>query len=300
MPILSIITPTCNRPHLLDSALSCLAKQTFQDYEVIIINDGGESVSNVIRKWNNKLNIKSINLVNRSGPSVARNRGIKISEGKYLSFLDDDDIYLPNHLSNLIEVLERGNKDFVYSGGIISPERITSIPLNLENCIIMNNPFNLSFLYVMCFIPVASIVCKNFKNDGYSFNEQLPLCEDWEMWLHLCREGYEFEHFPDITAIYHRIPSPNSLSVDATSTVKAYKNIYQAWEKVIDLYPTDNSLINTYRGYMVQFHQACLEKLGRNENLAHFSFEKFTKFLLDQFNKENNIGDLSDIFKELL
>ena len=300
MPILSIITPTYNRHHLLDNALSCLAEQTFQDYELIIINDGGEPVSNVIKKWENKLDIKSIDLIGRNGPSVARNRGIEISEGKYLSFLDDDDIYLPNHLSNLVEVLERGNMDFVYSGAIISPERVECFPSNIEQCIIMNNQFNPSFLYVMCYIPVASIVCKNFKKNGYSFNEQLSYCEDWEMWLHLCKEGYIFEHVSDITAIYHRIPVSNNLSFESISTIKAYENVYHAWEKVIDLYPTDDSLINIYRKYMLQFHQACLEKLERKEKIGHFAFEKFTKFLLDQFNKGNSIGNLSNILKDLL
>lgn len=92
----------------------------------------------------------------------------------------------------------------------------------------------------MCYIPVASIVCKNFKNYGYSFNEQLRFCEDWEMWLHLCREGYVFKHVPDITAIYHRIPTSNNASTESASTAKAYETIVHAWKKIIDLYHTDD------------------------------------------------------------
>jgi len=298
--MVSIITPTCNRHDLLDNALSSIAAQTFQDYELIIINDGGKSISNIIRRWADKINIKSIDLVERQGPSVARNRGIAISEGKYLSFLDDDDIYLPNHLGDLVEALERGKSDFVYSGAIISPERLTNLPSNFDQCVIMSNPFNSSFLYVMCYMPVASIACKNFKYNGYQFNEQLQFCEDWEMWLHLCKEGYVFEHVPDISAVYHRIPVSNSLSFDGSSTAKAYENVNRAWKKVVDLHPIDNSLVESYRGYMIQFHRACIEKLERNEQLGHFSFENFTKFLLGQFNNGNIIDNLSDMLKELL
>ena len=51
---------------------------------------------------------------------------------------------------------------------------------------------------------------------------------------------------------------------------------------------------------MIHFHQACLEILERKEKLEHFSIEKFTKFLLGQFNNGNNIENLSDMLKELL
>jgi glycosyltransferase involved in cell wall biosynthesis len=152
MPMLSVITPTLNRHQLLENALACLAEQTFQDFELIVVNDGGESILSVIKKWDNKLNIRPIELAVKGGPSAARNRGIELSKGKYLSFLDDDDFYLPGHFDNLIQILEKDNLDFVYSGTVISAERLSNLPENLDNCIIMDNEFNPSFLYVMCYL----------------------------------------------------------------------------------------------------------------------------------------------------
>jgi hypothetical protein len=132
--------------------------------------------------------------------------------------------------------------------------------------------------------------------DRHLFNEQLLVCEDWEMWLRLCKEGYNFKYVPDITAIYHRIPAPKTISYDAAAAVKRYENVYQSWQKVVNLYPSNNPLIETYRGYLEQFHHACMEKLAKNAKLEHFAFEKFTKYLLSQFNCGNSINNIQDVF----
>jgi len=100
MPKFSIIIPTYNRKKLLkERALKSLSNQTFKDFEVIVINDGGEDVSDVIEEYKNKgLNIKYISYRENRKTSYARNRGIEMAQSEWIAFLDDDDEYLPDTL----------------------------------------------------------------------------------------------------------------------------------------------------------------------------------------------------------
>ena len=100
MPKFSIIIPTYNKKDLLrEQSLKSLLNQTLKDFEVIVVNDGGEDVSDVIEEYKNKgLNIKYLTYKENKGPSYARNRGIEIAEGEWIGFLDDDDEYLEDAL----------------------------------------------------------------------------------------------------------------------------------------------------------------------------------------------------------
>ena len=100
MPRFSIIIPTYNRKELLkERALKSLLNQTYKDFEVIVINDGGEDVSDVIEEYKDKgLDIKYISYKGNKGPSYARNREVEIAQGEWISFLDDDNEYFPTAL----------------------------------------------------------------------------------------------------------------------------------------------------------------------------------------------------------
>jgi glycosyltransferase involved in cell wall biosynthesis len=100
MPKFSIIIPTYNRKDLLkERALKSLINQTYKDFEIIVINDGGEDVSDFIEEYKDKgLDIKYISYKENKGASYARNRGIEIAQGEWIGFLDDDDEYLNNTL----------------------------------------------------------------------------------------------------------------------------------------------------------------------------------------------------------
>ncbi len=103
-PSFSIIVRTYNRSEFLARCLHSIAAQDFQDFEVVLVNDGGEPVN-----LNPPFPLTVINHERNMGRPYALNSGLKAATGKYIAFLDDDDIYLPNHLSTLYEALEAGN-----------------------------------------------------------------------------------------------------------------------------------------------------------------------------------------------
>ena len=112
-PRVSVIVPTYNRPGFLARALASIRAQTYQDYEIIVINDGGMGVHQLCDLFGPMIFYKQHG-ENRGLPA-ARNAGIRLANGEYIAYLDDDDLWLPDHLSKLISVRIGTDCRLVYS-----------------------------------------------------------------------------------------------------------------------------------------------------------------------------------------
>lgn len=108
-PRVSVVIPTCNRARLLPRAVQSVLDQDFQDLELIIVNDGSEDETFGVMRSLAKSD-ERVRLVSHSsnrGPSSALNSGIRSARGGYISFLDDDDEWLPGKLSAQVDLLDR-------------------------------------------------------------------------------------------------------------------------------------------------------------------------------------------------
>jgi len=102
-PLISIIIPTYNRAHCIDEAIQSVLSQTTQDWELLIIDDGStDNTLEILAKYGEK--VRAIKQVN-SGPSAARNLGARSANGKYLAFLDSDDKWLPDKLTEQLKLM---------------------------------------------------------------------------------------------------------------------------------------------------------------------------------------------------
>jgi glycosyltransferase involved in cell wall biosynthesis len=113
-PKVSVVIPTYNRPHLIGRAIKSVLDQTYQNFEIVVIDDSpNEETEKIIKSLNDK-RIKYIRNEERKGLSAARNQGVKMSDlsAKYIAFLDDDDEWLPQFLEKTINELEK-NKELV-------------------------------------------------------------------------------------------------------------------------------------------------------------------------------------------
>ncbi len=99
-PLVSVIIPTYKRTAYLKLTLDSIQNQTFQDFEVIVVDDGTPTEENrLLCEQYEK--VQYIKIENSGGPAKPRNFGIQKAKGKYLAFVDDDDIWLPNILLRL-------------------------------------------------------------------------------------------------------------------------------------------------------------------------------------------------------
>jgi glycosyltransferase involved in cell wall biosynthesis len=125
-PKVTVIIPTYNRAHLIKRAIKSVLNQTFQDFEIIVVDDGSTDNTEEVVKSFNDLRIKYIKHQKNLGASAARNTGIKNSKGEYIAFLDSDDEWLSEKLERQIKIFEE-TKDkrlgFVYCGAIFIDEK---------------------------------------------------------------------------------------------------------------------------------------------------------------------------------
>jgi glycosyltransferase involved in cell wall biosynthesis len=142
-PFFSVIITTYNRKMLLKRALQSLIQQTETDWEAIIIDDGStDNTESEIKPFLNDNRLQFIYQKN-TGYSLAKNSGIFLSKGKYITFLDSDDEYLLNHLETRKQILTRHPEiDFLYGGlSVIGneyvPDRFDNHKLiHLDDCVI--------------------------------------------------------------------------------------------------------------------------------------------------------------------
>jgi glycosyltransferase involved in cell wall biosynthesis len=197
MPRVSVIIPTYNRADLIEETIDSVLKQTFDDLEIIIVDDGStDSTKEVVRRFDGP--IKYLYQENR-GRSCARNRGFEASSGDYICFLDSDDVLDPRMLDRQVSLLE-SNSDlgFVFSdyqfinraGEILpKPEVFRAHPLRRGSIF--------RFLVYFDFIfPSTVLARKDCINKAGLFDPSLDAAEDLD-WLLRMTSLYEADYVPE-------------------------------------------------------------------------------------------------------
>ena len=118
MPKVSVIIPTFNRAEVLHSAISSVLNQTFQDFEIIIVDDASRDNTREVVDHFHDARIKYLHHEKNKGEAGARNTGILNADGQYIAFLDDDDEWLPDKLRLQVDLLDNSepNIGLIYSG----------------------------------------------------------------------------------------------------------------------------------------------------------------------------------------
>ena len=112
MPLISVIIPIYNAEKYLSMSLTALKNQTYQNFEAVMINDGSTDESaKIAQKFVQKDSRFKLFEQPNAGGSVARNKGLKLAQGEYIAFLDNDDIYAPNYLETLLSNLQNTGAD---------------------------------------------------------------------------------------------------------------------------------------------------------------------------------------------
>ncbi|MGB3873645.1 MAG: glycosyltransferase [Stenotrophomonas sp.] len=185
-PLFSIIVTTWNRPTLLVDTLASIQAQTFRDFEVVLVNDCGEPVEHLLGKHDVPLHY--LRLGRNGGPATARNAAHRLARGRYLVYLDDDDLFLPEHLKTLAEALQEHPGEVVYTDALFITERIEDGHRHAlaEERRYPHDRYSHARLSVDNYIPVNTFAwpCALADEVG-DFDERLSGLEDWDFLLRL-------------------------------------------------------------------------------------------------------------------
>ena len=105
-PLVTVLLPTYNRSESLSAAIDSVLAQSYSQFELIVIRDGGRPVVSVMQNYDDS----RIHLIDRDenrGKAASLNEALDLAKGKYICYLDDDDQWYPNHLLTLAEALEK-------------------------------------------------------------------------------------------------------------------------------------------------------------------------------------------------
>lgn len=183
MPEVSIIIPTFNRPTLLTRAIASCNEQTFQDLEVIVVNDAGADVAEIASAAH------YLSLPQNRGLAGARNAGLVVATGEYIAFLDDDDLLLPKHLERLLEIATPNTIAYSDYWRVAEGLRVEEKTPEFDYERILTE----NFIPVNCFLTPRTLI----EQTG-GFDEWLTALEDWDLWLRLSRT-HRFHHVDGAT-----------------------------------------------------------------------------------------------------
>jgi glycosyltransferase involved in cell wall biosynthesis len=196
-PMVSVIVPTRNRRALVVRAVNSVLRQDFPDREILVVDDGStDGTGDALAAISGCRVIR----LNHGGPAAARNRGIAAAAGQYLAFLDSDDYWHECHLSSLLAVLDRPRVGLAYSP--IRTELLNGQPLlGRRDCRKYYTGQVARPLFEHVFIHTSNVLCRaDLVRQVGGFDESLPVCEDYHLWLRLALRC-EVARIDPVTAI---------------------------------------------------------------------------------------------------
>jgi glycosyltransferase involved in cell wall biosynthesis len=303
MPKISVIIPCYNQGQYVDQAVDSVLAQTFQDFEIIIVNDGSTDSFTV-----EKLNIyckpktRVIHTENQ-GLAAARNNGFIQSKGEFIQFLDADDILLPKKHELQLQIFEKEEVDVCYSNYRFYDINTNKLlpPHNLD--FLTNAPLN-DFLFKWergLSIPIHAALFKRTIWTTLPFKPELRAKEDWLMWTELAIDNRKF-HFLNEELVYYRFHNSNMCKND----VEMYYWFFRTMNIIYILIPleikesflkksilhivnqVDKNLKCQYQSQIAKLKELNFENEQRYWNLQQSSEYKFGSIVFSILKKIKN------------
>jgi glycosyltransferase involved in cell wall biosynthesis len=233
MPIVSVIIPTYNRAHLVGRAIRSVLDQTYQDFELIVVDDASTDNTNEVIKGFNDPRIRYIRHEQNRGGGAARNTGIKAAQGDYIAFQDSDDEWLPRKLEIQIQVFSNAPNGVgvVYTDmwRIFEGRKMywPSPPIMPEDGIIYKKALDRVFGIGI----VSALIRKKCLNKVGVFDESLSRLIDFELFIRLTKYYY-FIHIdkPLVNYYYTR----KSISTNEKAFISAFDVIFEKYQRDMD------------------------------------------------------------------
>ncbi|RXM43356.1 glycosyltransferase family 2 protein [Flavobacterium sp. YO64] len=197
--LVSILIPTFNAEKFIKAAVESVQKQTYENWEMILVDDAStdETVKIIADFAQKDSRIKHYQLQTNSGNGFARNIALEKASGKYIAFLDADDLWFPEKLEKQIQFLKANNLSFTFSfydciddnGNNLNRRVQTPIPLTYKQLFFCNYVGNLTAIYDADFFGKIKL-------------ESSQKRQDWRLWLTILKQIKTAEAVPESLALY--------------------------------------------------------------------------------------------------
>ena len=231
-PMVSVVIPTYNRAEIIGRAIRSVQAQTFEDWELIVVDDASEDETEEVVGAFEDTRIRYIQHVENRGGAAARNTGIRNSRGEYIAFLDSDDEWLPHKLEGQLQVFKENDENvgLVYTGMIRKKSKYTK----------KNPPSDSGWIEKKLYLKnvIGSCSVGMIKNSvvnkiGY-FDKKLDSAQDKDYWLRISKT-FKIEFLKGCHVLKHERDSPNQIGNDPIGDplgkIKFFKKHEKGFEK---------------------------------------------------------------------
>lgn len=204
-PLVTVVIPTCNRPDLLRRAIESVRRQTFQDYEIIVVIDGSDPPSAAAIEEIYEPKLRYLELIQRVGGSEARNVGVRAANGRWIALLDDDDEWLPRKLE-----LQLAAAGMSFNDGLIVTSRYlchapgsTDVvrPRRLPH---IDEPISDFMFDFLCYFQTSTFLCSRSLALRVPFDSSLSFFQDIDWFLRISRDpAFQLGIIDEPLSIYH-------------------------------------------------------------------------------------------------
>jgi len=182
MSSVSVVVPTFNRAHLINRALQSVVSQTYRPLDLIVVDDG--STDDTCERVRTEYPHATLLSQSNQGVSAARNRGLSVAQGDWIAFLDSDDTWCESKIEQQLQALAKEPRSRIcHTDEVWIRNGVRVNPMN-KHLKSGGNIFKQCL--PRCVIsPSAVLLHRSVFEDFGSFDEELPACEDYDLWLRL-------------------------------------------------------------------------------------------------------------------
>lgn len=209
-PLVSVIIPCYNYAHYLKKGVESVIRQTYQNFEIIIVNDGSTdntlNVANSLKREFYNYDITIIDQENSGHPAISRNNGIKVANGKYILPLDADDMIDTTMIEKCVSLLENNKSiSIAYTDQVYFNESGRKLVPTIE--------YDFQYLIKNNFIGSCSLFRKSTWDQVGGYDESIAGYEDWEFWISCGKLGNIGKRIPE-NLFYYRVSNEGVYNKD--------------------------------------------------------------------------------------
>jgi glycosyltransferase involved in cell wall biosynthesis len=242
-PKVSVIIPVYNVAEFIAETLDSALAQTFEDYEIIVINDGSPDTAEfekVLEKHKDEIiYLKQEN----AGVGPARNVAIGHSRGELFAFLDGDDVWYPEFLESQVKFLEENNYDLVYPDALLFGGSVLDGRTFMQNAPSTGEVTFESLLDMRCNVVLSgSLARREAVLDAGMFEWKPVRAQDFNLWLRMAHKGARIGYQKKVLLKYRM--RPGSLSGNEVQRVEREINAYQRICEMITLSASEQKIVD--------------------------------------------------------
>lgn len=260
LPLVSVYLPTRNRPALLERAIRSVFAQTYSNIQLVVIDDGsaretGETIDRLVKENTSPVSMTVLRLTQPQGACRARNLGLEVCEGVLVTGLDDDDFFVPERISRLVQGFDSSTCAFVFDGYV--RETILRDGSVHRSAVRLNKPADLDRLLKRNIVGNQILTLTQRLRDAGGFDPALPAWQDYDLWIRLVRMYGSGKPIGGFT--YHQVLDDRIPRISTN-----HERLRDAWELFRHKHPEYRKPV--YRSFL-NLSKACYgsERLSSND-----------------------------------